>query len=111
MQKNAQGGLVFRAAMRPSGVNHSWHCAIGAAGFAPSPNGKASGRCPGLCRFTRGMDQPADAAAFFLRQPNRPSAPRPLANSGSAAGMGTVEGCRLPMPALVRTVYPAGAEK
>jgi hypothetical protein len=37
----------------------------------------------------KGFDQPASAAAFFfLRQPRSPSAPRRVANSGSAVGSG-----------------------
>src|ERR1035437_1129288 len=38
-----------------------------------------------------GFDQAATAVAFrILRQPSRPSAPRPVAKSGSVAGKGVV---------------------
>ena len=55
------------------------------------------------------FDQTADAAAFFiLRQPSSPNAPRPPANSGSAAGRGVWESSLLvramsPLPTAVLT--------
>jgi len=47
----------------------------------------------GLFVSEANRDQRARAAAFrFLRQPSRPSAPRPPANSGRAAGSGVAIG-------------------
>src|SRR6516164_2973711 len=43
----------------------------------------------GMAPLCAGPNQPS--AAFFLRQPSRPSPTRPVAKSGRAAGSGTCE--------------------
>src|SRR5579883_66904 len=55
--------------------------------------------------------QTTTCAFRFLRQPNRPIAPRPEANSGRAAGSGVADKGELPMPWLMSSVYPAGVMK
>src|ERR1700733_15923745 len=55
----------------------------------------------------RCFDQAGSAAAFFfLRQPSRPNAPRPLAKRGKAAGKGVVVAAKLAVPLPV-SVYPS----
>ena len=55
-------------------------------------NGKTASR-RSFRNSIKSFDQ---AAAFrFLRQPSRPSAPRPMAKSGSAPGRGTT--CTVPL--------------
>ena len=45
----------------------------------------------GPSKFDRCFDQAAACAFLFRRHPSRPKAPRPLANSGSAAGIGVAD--------------------
>src|SRR6516164_8367421 len=61
----------------------------------------------GMAPLCAGPNQPS--AAFFLRQPSRPSPTRPVAKSGRAAGSGTAL-AHVALPAEVRINAPAEVE-
>ena len=55
------------------------------------------------------FDHAASAAAFFfLRQPSRPNAPRPVANRGSAPGSGVASGVSVRNVSVEPLLNPQG---